>query len=268
MTQAIVYPPRWLRTLERYRQLVNVFKDWPRFLVCKWGWVKGNLALETRSGLKLHVPEEARFEFKDVFLHRTYGFRPVLARLPRSPVILDVGANVGFFSLFAFHCRPEAFCLAFEPLAANFRILQEHRELNPNCRWELFQEAVMGQDGEVQICSQKAGRVDASALVAAGDATLPLGGDPPQKVPARSLSTIFAAHGLSRCDWLKLDCEGSEFEILYECPPEILQRIDSISVEIHDRDDSTRNAPGLCAHLAKHGFRMFQADDAVVHALR
>ena len=268
MTQAIAYPPRWLRTIERYRQLVTVFKGWPRFLACKWGWLKGDLALETRSGLKVLVPEQARFEFKDVFLHRAYGFRPVLERLPGAPVILDIGANVGFFSLFAFLCRPDARCLAFEPLDANFRILQRQRESNPACRWELFPEAVMGRDGDVQICSQKAGQVDASALVAPGDAPPPPGGACPQRVKARSLPTILAAFGLSRCDWLKLDCEGSEFEILYQCPPEILQRTDSISVEIHDQDNSTRNATALCAYLAKHGFRLFQADDAVVHALR
>ncbi|HWX20990.1 MAG TPA: FkbM family methyltransferase [Candidatus Binatia bacterium] len=268
MTQAIVYPPRWIRTLQRYRQLVTVFKGWPKFLATKWGWKKDNLELETRSGLKLIVPDQARFEFKDVFLHRAYGFRPLLQQLPPEPVVLDVGANVGFFSLFAFQCRPGSFCLAFEPLPANFRVLKHHQELNPTRRWQVFQQAVMARDGEVEICSQKNNQVDASARITTAGLPAAPGGRQPQKVLARSLPSIFAAHRLSRCHWLKLDCEGSEYEILYQCPADTLRQIEAISLEIHHRDEQSGNQRALCAYLEGHGFRLFAADDAVVHALR
>jgi FkbM family methyltransferase len=268
MTEPIVYPPRWMRTLARYQRLVAGFRNWPRFLAFKWDWIPGPISLETRGGLKFQVPLEARFEFKDVFLHQAYGFRKVLDQLPAEPVVLDIGANVGFFSLFALHCRPAARCLSFEPLAANYLWLKAQRGLNPSRRWEIFQQAVMGSDGEVQICSQKEGQADASAVVVSVAA---LGQLPPTRretVPARSLQTIFAQQRLERCHWLKLDCEGCEYEVLYQCPADLLRQVDMISLEVHELDRKTRNGAALCAHLAARGFRMFQADDAVVHALR
>jgi len=44
-------------------------------------------------------------------------------------------------------------------------------------------------------------------------------------VPCVTLPEIFDEFGLERRDLLKMDCEGAEHEILYNCPPAYMSRI-------------------------------------------
>ncbi|MDP3790211.1 MAG: FkbM family methyltransferase, partial [Candidatus Omnitrophota bacterium] len=67
-----------------------------------------------------------------------------------------------------------------------------------------------------------------------------------------SLSDIFDDNGLSHCDFLKMDCEGAEYEILYNTPLEYLKRIKSISMEYHDNGDIS----GLASFLEENGFKV------------
>lgn len=71
-------------------------------------------------------PYEAGF-FGQVFLFDEYEIGRL--RLPRHPVVLDIGANVGLFSWRVHALRPEARILAFEPAGANFERLQRTFEV-------------------------------------------------------------------------------------------------------------------------------------------
>ena len=263
MSEQIVYSPRWVRAVNRYRRLAATFKNWPAFLAFKWGWKSECPQLHTRGGLVFDVPSGSTFEFKDVFLHEAYRCHEILRRLPEKPVVLDVGANVGFFSLYALDCRPAARCLSFEPLAANYKILVQQRALNSLARWEIFPKAVVGKERTVRISSQKQGMIDAGATIAAESENAE-----GEEVEACSLASIFASQSIDCCDWLKLDCEGSEYEIFETCPDVLLRKISFISAELHEVDSISRNPRALCAQLEQRGFRVLLADDAVIHALR
>ena len=57
--------------------------------------------------------------------------------IPDSPTIIDIGANAGFFSLFAASRFPGARIFSYEPIEGNFRQLQRNRDLNRS--WEIPQ---------------------------------------------------------------------------------------------------------------------------------
>jgi hypothetical protein len=54
------------------------------------------------------------------------------------------------------------------------------------------------------------------------------------KVEAISLNDLFAANAITRCDFLKLDCEGGEYEILFHASDETLAKIRHICLEYHN----------------------------------
>jgi hypothetical protein len=64
---------------------------------------------------------------------------------------------------------------------------------------------------------------------------------------------VFARHVLSRCQYLKLDCEGAEYDILFHASADTLARIDHICLEYHDAITPHAH-PELVALLARHGF--------------
>ena len=79
---------------------------------------------------------------------------------------------------------------------------------------------------------------------------------------------IFTDHAIAQCDWLKLDCEGAEYEILYQAPPEIFERITAISLETHPVDERQNNSAALMDFLEQRQFQVYHADDAVIYALK
>ncbi len=52
-------------------------------------------------------------------------------------------------------------------------------------------------------------------------------------VRVTTLADLFRSFEIQECAWLKLDCEGAEYEILLEAPRSVLARIKRISAEYH-----------------------------------
>jgi hypothetical protein len=46
-----------------------------------------------------------------------------------------------------------------------------------------------------------------------------------------------------------MDCEGSEYDIIYNTAPEIFQIASHIAIEVHDVDDKTYNFTSLKKYL-------------------
>ena len=70
-----------------------------------------------------------------------------------------------------------------------------------------------------------------------------------------TLEDIFETYGLERCDFLKMDCEGAEFDIFYNCSEETLSRIDQIAMEVHQGPEPRHDMDSLEQFFNHHGFR-------------
>ncbi|MFQ5483472.1 MAG: FkbM family methyltransferase, partial [Nitrospinaceae bacterium] len=190
----------------RYWNLVRNLKNWDLYLAVKFGLTgRDPLRFVTRSGVRVEAPRRLLPTFKEVFMAEDYrAVRPLPAR---GPVIVDIGANAGFFSLYAASRHPRARVLAFEPVPVNFRLLQTNRDLNPEHRLEIFERAVSGKDGTANLTFDPGDAFTTSAHLIPG----PGGQGGVIPVACISLPTLFAENGLNHCDFLKMDCEGAEF---------------------------------------------------------
>lgn len=164
--------------------------------------------------LNLRVPREESlgWVFRDVVLDDEYG----LERLPYSPkTILDIGANVGIFSLWAGANFPGAVIHSYEPNA----VLQQYlRDNISQVGAKLYSEGVSGSDG-FGVFAQ-----DGESMV--GQCTTSDSGD----IPVVSLQTAVNRMG-GAVDLLKLDCEGAEWSILEH--PEAFSAVRCVRMEYH-----------------------------------
>ena len=85
-------------------------------------------------------------------------------------------------------------------------------------------------------------------------------------VPGTSLDQIFQDLELERCDFLKMDCEGSEYEIIFGASDHILRRIKHIYLEYHDGFTSYSHKD-LADFLQKKGFRVELLPNCAHHEL-
>jgi hypothetical protein len=57
-----------------------------------------------------------------------------------------------------------------------------------------------------------------------------------ESVPSVSLNDLFYRYGLPRCDFLKVDCEGSEFDLFSTASDQTFEKITAIAVEYHEHN--------------------------------
>jgi FkbM family methyltransferase len=170
--------------------------------------------------------------------------------IPSGATVIDIGANAGYFTLFAAACFADSRVFSFEPVPVNYAQLERHRNLNSSRLIKCFPKAVAGQAGEINLSFDSNDSFTTSATIfkQAGQQAKSI------KVPCLTLSQVFDENNIHRCDLLKMDCEGAEYDILYNCPPDYLQRIDQIAMEVHNGENENQNIEILESFLRGQGF--------------
>jgi FkbM family methyltransferase len=162
----------------------------------------------------------------ELFLDHQYRFCDDVIRNAKH-CIIDIGGHLGFFSILASILNPSVPIYTFEPHAGNFELLKTNLKENRIKNVHPKQLAVSDSIGQTQLILSKE---DLNHSLE--HAIEPTGQTQP--VQTTTLEQIFEKNRINRCDLLKLDCEGSEFKIIYSTPTEIFQKIDHIFLEYHD----------------------------------
>jgi FkbM family methyltransferase len=144
--------------------------------------------------------------------------KPALAGVD-SPIVFDVGANVGEYALLAQQELPAATILAFEPAAATYQRLST-RLAGHNGRTHLRAYNVAFSDSEQarELFSYTVEGDDVS-LLASVDRRLPtqtlrVEVEHSEQIQVRTIDRFCSAEGIQRIDLLKLDVEGHELAVL------------------------------------------------------
>jgi FkbM family methyltransferase len=188
------------------------------------------------------------WSIKETFLDRFY--ERFSTSIGEGWSVIDIGGGVGDFTIFAASQNPKNSVYAFEPTPSSFRVLQENLDLNQVKNAQAFPQAIWSQEGQIVI-----------------DTTV---GEPGQYIskeigprasmensevlaPAITLEQALEITGLAHCNLLKIDCEGAEYEILFNSPSTVLERVERIIMEYHDNVTKYTHAD-LAEFLKERGF--------------
>ena len=150
----------------------------------------------------------------DVLLAREYEPRG------EPQTIFDLGANVGFASLFLHRRFPGARIFSVEADPATHARLERNVGSLPGVT--TLHRAVTGHDGPVRFFSQ--GESIGSSLVARPGAKAEV------EVAGSTIASLMEELGTERIHLLKMDIEGAEFDALRAAP---IDRVDEIIAEVH-----------------------------------
>lgn len=147
--------------------------------------------------------------------------------LPENGIVVDIGANVGIISFYFAKKYPSCKVYAYEPHPINYENLVKgiaENEINNVFPFNLAVLEESGYEVEIYLDEENSG---ASSIYYPSEKCA--------TVESISLSDIVKQNGIEKIDYLKIDCEGAEFEILGENSP--LYRgdfpVERIFVEIH-----------------------------------
>ena len=177
--------------------------------------------------------------------------------------VVDIGAGLGDFVLSAANERPNCKIWAFEPFPESFELLQENIALNQIKNVQVVQTAVSSQSGPMKMFLTGA----AVQHIASNEYSPDSAGNAHEiEVQSQSINDLFSADGMTHCNFLKMDCEGGEFDILLNAKPETLAKIHHICLEYHDNATSFSHVD-LEKFLKASGFNVRTTQNPVHHYL-
>ncbi|MCX6297399.1 MAG: FkbM family methyltransferase, partial [Bacteroidetes bacterium] len=172
--------------------------------------------------------------------------------------VVDIGANVGFFSLFMFSKDKKAKIFSFEPMPMNFELLNKYKKENPGLNFTVVNKAVSKEKTTITLNYDSKDSFSTAASIFDSNSQA----DKIQ-VETTTLEAILSDNNLSNIDFLKLDCEGSEYGILYGASQAVLNKISTISIETHLGKAENENLNSLSDYLKKNGFEINSKADII-----
>lgn len=143
-------------------------------------------------------------------------------------IIVDIGAHIGAFSVFASTYNKKGKIYAVEPVNKNFHLLEKNIVNNNIKNIEPINYAISNiNDKKTMFLCAKGIKQSLYKNIQRE----PIIGK--QIVKTITLERFIKKYKIRKIDFLKIDCEGEEYKILYSCPKNVFKMIDKISLEVH-----------------------------------
>lgn len=183
--------------------------------------------------------------------------RLVARNLGSGSTFVDVGANIGYFSLLASAIDPHAAIYAFEPLPRNATRLRRNVALNPSSSIVVKEMALSDREGTADLVSaDEAGESGWNhiGLASASDHAS-------CRVRTTTLDAMVRDEGIPLPTFLKIDVEGHELAVLRGAAATLgAKGRRQVVIEINEPCLAAQGTSGdeINALLLGHGYRCFQ----------
>ena len=225
----------------------KIFKNWNICAKLYLNQVRDKFAiLETRTNKKIKIRTSTTdfMALANVWLLEDYKIKKF--EIHSNDVIIDIGAHIGIFTIYASQFCNNGKIYSFEPIRENYDLLLNNIKLNHSEQVKPFNLAVSNTNDDVTIYinDDKA----AHSIFPSSESSI--------NVKSITLQNIFEENNINHCNFLKLDCEGAEYEILRNLPAKYFKEIDKIVMECHFVDKKPELISELKQILVKQGFQV------------
>jgi FkbM family methyltransferase len=233
---------RWKHRIQYIAKAPLVYRNWWSMLLPKLGI---DTVLHLRSGARYYIRArtlDLSIVNENAFLDPYLGSGFV--SIGTDAIVVDVGANIGDFTVQAARRCPKGRVIAIEPVKDAGEMIEMQARLNglDNVTW--ICAALSGTDG--MSAPKRSNSIYATASASAGP------------VHTATLSRLVADLALDRIDLLKLDCEGDEWDIL-PASDAVLPIVRQLCMEFHCERGWTPQK--LAEWLQNRGFEVTHTGD-------
>lgn len=214
----------------RLLQTVTAFENGPKLL---WDMARRTDELEyrTKTGVTMVCPNVAgaRVPLYELFAEDTYRMDALLAGLPEDLVVLDVGGQVGCFSVALASAAPQATVHTYEASPATVEYLERNVRANGlGDRIHVHGQAVSDHRGTLSFAANVAGS-GLNGMTSPQDENL-------VEVPCVTFADAVAAAG-GTVHLVKMDVEGAEYPIVLSSQPSDWATVQRVTLEFHGVPD-------------------------------
>jgi FkbM family methyltransferase len=178
---------------------------------------------------------------EEIFVEEVYKFEST-----RNPLtIIDCGANIGLSVLYFKINHPSARLIAFEADPQIFNVLKTNVGKYSFDDVDLRNAAIWNENTTLRFSSEGSvgGKIDLDSNQAANMV----------EVPAVRLRDILEAQ---QVDFLKIDIEGAEFEVLKDCK-DLLYNVGNLFIEYHTMPEAPQHLHTILQWVNEAGFNYY-----------
>ena len=221
----------WAR---RVAQTPSTFANWPQVFkdmsLGRSGRGPEELTFRTRSGIVINTPNRpgARVPVYEIFAEDCYRLDWFLGDLRTRPIqVVDIGGHVGTFSCRITQLHPNATVQTFEPSATTAQFLRRNVKQNGVAdRVTVNERALSGTSGVAMYDDNGAGS-GLNGLVSVGHHS-----GVATEVTTTTFDEVVAASP-APVDFVKIDCEGGEFDLVLGSSPSSWDSVQRVVIECH-----------------------------------
>ena len=180
-------------------------------------------------------------------------------------VVIDIGGNIGMVSIYLAKKYPFLKIYAFEPVKQNYENFLKNIELN-NIDKDIIKvfNLAITKDRRDVILTSPFDNSGASNIYDNYRGSKILNNN--SIVKSITFDDIFSNNNISKCKLLKIDCEGAEYEILYNANEENLKNCEYMRGEFHKfRGEKSKREDlyNYCNKYIKNIEVMYNSDDNI-----
>jgi len=237
---------------------VNI-QNWTEFLNTHFSKKSNKMIVKLRTGAKYVVRP---YESDVTMLMETWGlkcYNPKGFEIKKNDVVFDIGTHIGSFSIYAAKQAFQGKVFSFEPLPENYEIFMENIKLNKVKNIIPLKAAVSSKNGKDKLFLFEGLHTGSSSLYTRNTKKY-------VQINTVTLEKIIKKNKIKRINFMKIDCEGAEYDILFNLPKNILKIIDKISMEYHDKINE-HNHKELVSFFKENGWKtIIKEKDGFIYA--
>ncbi len=231
-----------------FLKMTRIVKNWYLVFFIYFGiYKKEFFFLHLKNGLeiKLRTQSTDLQAFANVWILKEYDIEEF--KIIENDVIIDVGGHIGLFALDASLKSRNGKIISIEPHPQNFLLLKENIIKNNLLNTVLVNKAITNSNKNIELFLDS---YDDSAHSIYGT------GKNSIQIKATTLEEIMKENQISKCNMLKIDCEGAEFEIMESLLDDELLKIDKLCLEYHLKGNSLFSLDRLRNRLEKMNYNV------------
>jgi FkbM family methyltransferase len=218
-----------IHALGTLARMVRDFRNWPAI----WSAYRGKRPvppLTFRSGINVeHLPEDdVLSKYMELFVRECYTGNGFYRPRP-GDVVMDIGANIGMFTLYLQYLARGVAVHCYEPASSTRARLQNNLDINGLHQWVRVHPVGVSDAHQTLVLhgNQFSGR---RSTVAQTACSRDKGNE---SIECLTLGEAVRLTGADHIALLKIDVEGAEVDILKETDSLTWSRIDRVALEFH-----------------------------------
>lgn len=241
--------------LKRFMEMPLLYKNWIKVMGNRFGLnhldkviLRNNIRFNLVKGDSILNQSRSRAVISNIF--GRYGY-DVFREVKKGDVVIDIGAFIGDFSIKT--AKQGAIVYAYEPSKNSFKLLKENIILN-NCD-NIFPFNLGISDKKKKAIMHKREWEGLNSLIDVDALNNKSRKKGCEEISMISMKDVFESNKIEHCDFLKIDCNGVEAEIVFGIEKDFFKKIKYIAMESSDYLHTGKNKK-LISYLKENGFEL------------